>query len=132
MSLITIQKSELTQLENALKEKDRQIKKLQVDNGILVGINHHNSVLLLKTVLESGKTTRKMYALTPVLGRDANHLKQRDDTIALLDADIANQQKKLDIALSKARAFCQENADVVRALARQYHVDILALIAKVT
>jgi len=132
MSLITIQKSELTQLENALKEKDRQIKKMQIDKGILIGINHHNSTLLLKAIIESGKTTREMYAMVPVLSSDIEHLKQRNDAIAHIDADIAIQKKKLDLAISEARAFCQGNAEAVQVLTRKYHIDLIAMTGTVT
>ena len=63
MSLISINKKELVELEDLLKEKDKRIKKLETDNFVLVGLNHKASILLTRSMRDSGKTVRDLWKL---------------------------------------------------------------------
>ena len=127
MSMITIQKSELVELEASLKEKDKQIKELQLDIGLLTGINHFNATLLLKALREGMTTSRDMVALVPILPTDTERLKRQSEMVAVIDADIAVQQERLDLAIIKVKEFCRDNAEVVRILIARFHIDLPAL-----
>jgi len=127
MSMITIQKSELVELEDLLKEKTKQIKQLQLDVEILTGLNYHNGALLVKSTLDNAKTLRDVYILFPIIPTDTKHLKQRDEKVAELDIGIAAQQEKLDRVRSNTRAFCTGHAGVVRILLDRFAIDLPAM-----
>jgi hypothetical protein len=128
MSVITIQKSELVVLEASLKEKDKQIKQLQLDIGLLTGINHFNATLLLQALREGMATSRDMVALVPILPTDTERLKRQAEMVAVMDADIAAQQERLDLAISQVRAFCSDHVEIVRILIARFHIDLPALV----
>jgi hypothetical protein len=125
--MITIPKSELEKLEESLKEKDLQIRKLQIDNTILIGLNHHNAILLMKSVVESVKLIMDLYYSTPIPEEYPEIQKIRDTNVASLEKEIAGHKERMDGAIVNARTFCLEHADIVRLIRQKYRIDLVAL-----
>lgn len=128
MSMITIQKSELVELENQVKEKNKRIKKLEGDNLLLVGLNHFNGCLLLKSLLEGMAQSRDIIAFVSEQDQDPERSKTRPAALAVMDTGIKLHKIKLNLATIKAKDFCRDNAETVQVLMAKFKVDLPGVI----